>query len=169
VYFAKNAAYLPFNSWFSLQRLCRLLWGYHVYFVDSNHAPNNSVIPVTSWHVCLFWSARRRQPPWCIGLLNWKTVCFSCQHMYVLGSTVYFKLQHTKTALKTAQLKQQNKPVAIIVARGHITAADLWIKLRISTVGKSEYARVLGLYHSPKKGFIVKCGRPAGRRCTLRP
>ena len=28
-YFAKNAAYIiiPFNSWFSFQQLCRLLWG----------------------------------------------------------------------------------------------------------------------------------------------
>ena len=26
VYFAKNAAYFPFNSWLSFQRLCRLLW-----------------------------------------------------------------------------------------------------------------------------------------------
>jgi len=36
-----------------------------------HHALNNSVIPVTSWHVCLFWSPRRWQPPWCIGLFNW--------------------------------------------------------------------------------------------------
>jgi len=28
VYFAKNAAYFPFNSWLSFQRLCRLLWGF---------------------------------------------------------------------------------------------------------------------------------------------
>jgi len=28
VYFAKNVAYFPFNSWLSFQRLCRLLWGY---------------------------------------------------------------------------------------------------------------------------------------------
>ena len=28
VYFAKNVAYFPFNSWFSFQRLCRLLWGF---------------------------------------------------------------------------------------------------------------------------------------------
>ena len=34
------------------------------FFVDSNHASNNSVISVPSWHVCLFWSPRRRQPPW---------------------------------------------------------------------------------------------------------
>jgi len=27
VYFAKNVAYFPFNSWLSFQRLCRLLWG----------------------------------------------------------------------------------------------------------------------------------------------
>jgi len=27
VHFAKNVAYLPFNSWLSFQRLCRLLWG----------------------------------------------------------------------------------------------------------------------------------------------
>ena len=26
-YYAKNAAYFPFNSWLSFQRLCRLLWG----------------------------------------------------------------------------------------------------------------------------------------------
>ena len=31
VYFAKNAAYFPFNSWLSFQRLCRLLWGYTSY------------------------------------------------------------------------------------------------------------------------------------------
>jgi len=63
VYFAKNVAYFPYNSWLSFQRLCRLLWGYHFCFVDSNHASNNSVIPVLSWHVCLFWSPRCRQPP----------------------------------------------------------------------------------------------------------
>jgi len=34
VYFAKNAAYFPFNSWLSFQRLCRLLWGYAVVKVD---------------------------------------------------------------------------------------------------------------------------------------
>jgi len=28
VYFAKNAAYIAFNSWLSFQRLCRLLWGF---------------------------------------------------------------------------------------------------------------------------------------------
>jgi len=28
-----------------------------------HRASNNSVIPVTSWHVCLFWSPRRRQLP----------------------------------------------------------------------------------------------------------
>jgi len=27
VYFAKNVAYFPFNSWLSFQRLCRILWG----------------------------------------------------------------------------------------------------------------------------------------------
>jgi len=27
VYFAKNAAYFPFNSWLSFQRLRRLSWG----------------------------------------------------------------------------------------------------------------------------------------------
>jgi len=27
VYFAKNVAYFPVNSWLSFQRLCRLLWG----------------------------------------------------------------------------------------------------------------------------------------------
>jgi len=48
-----------------------------------------------------------------------------------------------------------------IIARGHIAAAALRIKLRISTAGKSKYAPVLGPYHSPK-GCIVKCGRPAG-------
>ena len=35
VYFAKNAAYFPFNSWLSFQRLCRLLWGY-------NHGQTNT-------------------------------------------------------------------------------------------------------------------------------
>ena len=83
VYFAKNVAYLPYNSWLSFQRLCRLLWGYHICFVDSNHASNNSVIPVPSWHVRLFWSPRRWQLPWCIGLLNWKTVCFSCHRVTI--------------------------------------------------------------------------------------
>ena len=29
VYFAKNVAYFPFNSWLSFQGLCRLLWGYY--------------------------------------------------------------------------------------------------------------------------------------------
>ena len=28
MYFAKNVAYVPFNSWLSFQRLCRLLWGW---------------------------------------------------------------------------------------------------------------------------------------------
>ena len=56
----KNVAYFPFNSWLSFQRLCRLLSGYHFHFVDSNQASNNSVIPVSSWHVCLFWSRRRQ-------------------------------------------------------------------------------------------------------------
>jgi len=75
-----------FNSWLSFQRLCRLLWGYHFHFVDSNRALNNSVIPVPSWHVCLFWFPRRRQPPWCIGLFNWQTV--SCRHLEVLGMSI---------------------------------------------------------------------------------
>jgi len=35
VYFAKNVAYFPFNSWLSFQPLFRLLWGYHFHFVDS--------------------------------------------------------------------------------------------------------------------------------------
>ena len=30
VYFAKNVAYFPFNSWHSFQRLCHLLWGCHL-------------------------------------------------------------------------------------------------------------------------------------------
>ena len=30
---------------FLFQRLCRLLWGYHFHFVDSNQASNNTVIP----------------------------------------------------------------------------------------------------------------------------
>jgi len=51
VYFAKNAAYFPFNSWLSFQRLCRILWGYHFHFVDSSHASNSPVIPAPSWHV----------------------------------------------------------------------------------------------------------------------
>ena len=34
-----------------------------------------------------------------------------------------------------------------IVAKGHIAAAALWIRLRMSTAGKCEYARVLGPYH----------------------
>ena len=38
-----------------------------------------------------------------------------------------------------------------IVARGHIAAAALRIKLRMSTAGKSEYARVLGPYHIPNR------------------
>ena len=38
-----------------------------------------------------------------------------------------------------------------IVARGDIAAAALWIRLRMSTAGKSEYARVLGPYHSPNR------------------
>ena len=58
----KEYSLFPFNSWLSFQRLCRLLRGYHFHFVDSSHASNNSVIPVPSWHVCLFWSPRRRQP-----------------------------------------------------------------------------------------------------------
>ena len=32
-----------------------------------------------------------------------------------------------------------------------IAAAALWIRLRMSTAGKSEYARVLGPYHSPNR------------------
>ena len=46
VYFAENVglAYFHFNSWLSFQRLCRLIWGYHFHFVDSNHASNSSVI-----------------------------------------------------------------------------------------------------------------------------
>jgi len=39
-------------------------------FCRQHHPSNNSVIPVTSWHVCFFWSPRRRQPPLCIGLFN---------------------------------------------------------------------------------------------------
>ena len=38
-----------------------------------------------------------------------------------------------------------------IVARGHIAAVALWIRLRMSTAGKSEYARVLGPYHFPNR------------------
>ena len=30
MYFAKNVAYFPFNSWHSFQRLCHLLWGCHL-------------------------------------------------------------------------------------------------------------------------------------------
>jgi len=102
VYFAKNVTYFPFNSWLSFQRLCRLLWGYHIHFVDSimlqiilwflslyegkckwSYGPScpvdfplnifihSFIYSFTSWHVCLFWSPRRRQPPRCIGLFNW--------------------------------------------------------------------------------------------------
>jgi len=28
MYFAKNVAYFPFNSWLSFQRLCRLIFGF---------------------------------------------------------------------------------------------------------------------------------------------
>ena len=38
-----------------------------------------------------------------------------------------------------------------LVARGDIAAATLWIRLRMSTAGKSEYAQVLGPYHSPNR------------------
>jgi len=38
-----------------------------------------------------------------------------------------------------------------IVARGHIAAGALCIRWRMSTAGKSEYARVLGPYHSPNR------------------
>jgi len=30
MYFVKNVAYFPFNSWLSFQRLCRLLWGFQI-------------------------------------------------------------------------------------------------------------------------------------------
>jgi len=66
VYLAQNVVYFPSNFWLSFKRLCRLLWGYHFHFVDSNHVPNNSGIFVPSWHVCLFWCPRRRRPPRCI-------------------------------------------------------------------------------------------------------
>ena len=59
---------------------------YHFHFVDSNHASNNSLIPFSSWRVCLFWSPRRRQPPWCIGPL--KDVCFNFPHLEVLGMSI---------------------------------------------------------------------------------
>ena len=83
VYLAKNAAYFPFNSLLSFQRLCRLLWGYHFHFVDSSHASNSSVIPVPSWHV-----SNTSATATCIGLLNWQTFCFSCQHLEVLGMSI---------------------------------------------------------------------------------
>jgi len=70
LYFAKNVEYFSFNSCLSFQWL-RLLWGYHFHFVDSNHASNNSVISVPSWHVFLFWSPWHRQLPWCIGTLKY--------------------------------------------------------------------------------------------------
>ena len=35
VYFAKNVAYFPFNSWLSFQWLCRLSWGYHFHFAEN--------------------------------------------------------------------------------------------------------------------------------------
>ena len=38
-----------------------------------------------------------------------------------------------------------------VVARGHVAAAALWIRLRISTAGKSEYAQVLPF---PQKCFF---------------
>jgi len=109
VYFAKNVAnsIFHFNSWLSCQRLCRLLWGYHFHFVDSNRGSNNSVISVQSWHVCLFWSPRRRQRP-CLGLLKDGLFQFSTS-----GSAghVYSELQATKAALKIAPLQQQNKQI----------------------------------------------------------
>ena len=38
VYFAKDVAYFPFNSWLSFQRLCRLLWG--GVHIESEHQVN---------------------------------------------------------------------------------------------------------------------------------
>jgi len=45
---------------------------------------------------------------------------------FASAGNVYCNLQATKTALKTAQLKQQNKQVASkVIARGDIAAAAL--------------------------------------------
>jgi len=54
-----------------------------------------------------------------------------------------------------------------LVARGDITAAILCIRLRMLTAGKSEYARVLGPYHSPNRVHAKMW--PVGRQCTLCP
>jgi len=63
MYFANNVAYFPFNCWLSFQRLCRLLWGCHFHFVNSNQASNNSEIPVFSWHVlCVLFRHFSRTP-----------------------------------------------------------------------------------------------------------
>ena len=72
-------------------------------FCHCNRGSNNSVISVPSWHVCLFWSSRRRQLL-CLGLL--KDGVFS-----TFGSVgdVCSKWQ----ALYTVPLRQQNKQVAI--------------------------------------------------------
>jgi len=55
VYFAKNAAYFPFNSWFSFQRLCRLLWGLHCYqaALHARSAKMWPIVTVVAWSVSL--------------------------------------------------------------------------------------------------------------------
>ena len=40
MYFAKNVADFPFNSWLSFQRLCRLLWGYLLDGTDAHQIIN---------------------------------------------------------------------------------------------------------------------------------
>jgi len=79
------------------KNLCTI-WGYHFYFVDSNQASNNSVIPVSSWHVCLFWSPRRRQTAMMHRPIELKDGLFQLSTSGGAGN-VYSKLQATKTAL----------------------------------------------------------------------
>jgi len=79
------------------KNLCTI-WGYHFYFVDSNQASSNSVIPVSSWHVCLFWSPRRRQTAMMYRPIELKDGMFQLSTFGGAGN-VYSKLQATKTAL----------------------------------------------------------------------
>ena len=151
MFFAKNLASIifSFSSWLSFQRLSRFLCGYHFHFVDSNRGSNNLrflSLPDMSGYSSL---PRCWQPP-CLSLLNDGLFQFStfgsvgnvCSN---LQATVFlFQLASHWNSSISITTKTANKQVTMkVVARGHIAAAALWIRLIISTTGKSKFAQVL--------------------------
>ena len=57
----QTVACLPFLILGSVFRHCVVFYGDIIFILSTaSYASNKSVIPVTFWHVCLFWSPRRR-------------------------------------------------------------------------------------------------------------